>query len=700
MILFTDGFEYFCPEEIQNKWNVPSAASHDFQIIQGMDNSKSPPVPFARKIDGRALYVNTRTELVTHIRKSRTVFVGVGINPTYIYRSSSSITYYPHCNVGFYTRIVPGMEGGTGGLALVANCTMFINGNDNTSQTAVTIRWSFPSAEVPDIYDVIDPNTNLFTSGWSYHQCGITIHGNDIDGATAWVENRIGSNTIVRNENVFTVPPGEEDIFYINAIKLQCTAKYAYDDFYVCNDEGMVNNTFLNPIHIRATAPIQQGMRNNAIGVGTSEVDRAQAVNSAMVGTEQLPYPLPTPIEDQHFVEWEDPRSTYLKLPRLNSEQTFDFRNINFAGANPKFLGAVSYLMCRPGFYDAGQTGLEPTMYAGLRSLPLTEPLRKPLAYQQGNEWEVRRGIFENQSLSGDQNYEDPVWNRDGIQNVEFGLKVIRHEDHPETYLPGFTRLSYTFDDFVDEQLILGDIASRRIEAVVEETFELSSMSHMQLTYVARDGFELSDDGSKGVRGLKKYVTSILYLQDEIPWTYLSINEPIAIEDAVQITWEETIEETMGFIDSSYHEWVEELVSILTHTDRIIRGVIVFANDGFEVLDIPKTNHELIEEDLQLDSSYLFSGHELIEETLYLDFFARVGVNNLVDDGFTLDQDHFDGHLVEQIPHQFSMVDDVLTQHWRHEWFMGVCIRSWQIDPVEQEGDDGSRVGDYVSIFD
>ncbi|OQY13630.1 MAG: hypothetical protein B6I31_00840, partial [Desulfobacteraceae bacterium 4572_19] len=331
---------------------------------------------------------------------------------------------------------------------------------------------------------------------------------------------------------------------------------------------------------------------------------------------------------------------------------------------------------------------------------PLTKPLRKPLLYQRNvGGWEVRRGIFENQGLAEDQNFEDSVWNRDDIQNVEFGVKVIRHEDFPETYLPGHLRLSYIFDNLIDEQLALRDIASRRIEAVIDETFELSSLSDMQLTYVINDEFGLSDTGSKGVLGLKKYVNSILYLRDEIPWTYLNITEPINFTDTAQITWQETIEETIGFIDSSYHEWVEELVSILTTVDNSIKSVIVLADDGFNIQDEPKTNHELIEDTIQLDTSYIFSGHELIEETLYPHAFTNVGVNETIEDGFILEENHHDGNFVAQIPHQFSLVDDILIQQWRHEWYMGVCIRSWQVEPVEQEGDDGSKVGDYVSMF-
>jgi hypothetical protein len=70
-----------------------------------------------------------------------------------------------------------------------------------------------------------------------------------------------------------------------------------------------------------------------------------------------------------------------------------------------------------------------------------------------------------------------------------------------------------------------------------------------------------------------------------------------------------------------------------------------------------------------------------------------------IEDYFDSVACHFDGNWVERDYHQYSMTDSVLTAQWRHEYFWGVCIASWQIEPIEMECPEGSRVGELTSQY-
>jgi hypothetical protein len=706
MLLFTDGFECEQIKDVVRKWGfgeyMPRGYWDQMEIVTGWDNSTVPPGKFSRKPDsGRALHCTDAMPvsayhtdgiydsamqytkdpgLLTYIRKSRTVHVGVGLrNP----RSGFKIS--------FFTRVFPGIHGKLDTYLyeieneLVAECTVTFGG------TTANVAWSFPSDSCPNIYQFVNKNVDLQNGDWHYFQVGLSLHGNVENNPQAWVETRIGSTASDRSENVFTAAPDSENGYFIDMVKLGLTPGTSYDDIYITNDEGEVNNSFLGPIYIRSMIPETQGNRNDGVPVNTGEADRAQAVNAANIGTvETLPVPLPAPEDDQHFLAWEDPREKYLRLPRKGSMQTFDFSNPNFAGADPKFFGAAAYMMTRPGFHDQGQTSIRPVMKSGSTYIEPTMELRRPLTYLVDNEWEIRRGFFENPDAKVEIiNFLSEHWNKTALANAEFGIEVIAAVDDPTSYLPEHLRVQYYHDDLIDEQIDLLDVPGRYWEEFMSLTFGIESDVEYQWAFRVIDNMAFSDGGSDGAKVVKTYVNSVVYAKDEVPWTYLFVGDQLSFTETLRMTWLQVLEEFFSAQDTDYHFWVEEVVDTLLVAPANVFGFNVNVLDDLNIAGAMKTNHEFISDGLHVDSTYIFSGHEFVAETLYPNSIASVGILEEIQDLLDFEEDHFDGWFVAVIADQFSIVDDTLTQSWRYEWFMGVCINSWQQEPIEQEGDDG-----------
>ena len=703
MLLFTDGFEGIRPSDIGRKWGLSGWSSYTYEddkimLLTGYDTSVSPNQSYSRRDGGRALYNNhySALSLKTYIRKSRTVFVGFG------FRHRSDLHTLRDQVINFYTRTFPGVPGEMYGVredthALVATCTLSVNDG-----TTINIVWTFPSEYCANAYGQLNSNTQIGNGDWQYFQLGITLHGNNPGGAQAWVENRIGTYITDKIDNIYTAAPDSENSYFIDAVEIVLGTYSNIDDVYIANDEGNVNNDFLGPIYIRTILPETQGSLNSGVPVNSSLADRAQLVNTDMIGTfETMPAIPPTPDEDQHFMAWEDPRAIYLKLPKSGDKQLFDFSNPNFAGSEPKFFGAIGYMMSRPGYYDQGQTSINPLMKSGLEYVDATVPLRRPLMYLYNNEWEMRRGVFENPDVNEVSGYLSAIWNRDALANAEFGLEVIRAVDDPDSYLPELLRVTYIFDDILEESMDLLDVPNRFWEELMELTLDLSSAVELDLTYAIYDALGLSDDdGTIGVKGTRKYVNSILYLHDEIPWTYLFVQDEIGFADQAQITWLQVIEEAFSAIDTGYQFWVEQFQDgfDMADVDSLSKGFTIL--DDLGMTDSVKTNQELIEDGFQMDSSYIFSGHELIAETLYPDSVSFVGIHELVPEIFDLEEEHYNGWFVAVIKNQFSITDEVLTQQWRHEFLLGLCINSWQIEPIEQESNEGDRTGQFASEYE
>jgi hypothetical protein len=105
-------------------------------------------------------------------------------------------------------------------------------------------------------------------------------------------------------------------------------------------------------------------------------------------------------------------------------------------------------------------------------------------------------------------------------------------------------------------------------------------------------------------------------------------------------------------------------------------------------------NHELIEDEIAIDADEPWDNHELLEEYLYPDDFTQNGVGLIAEDVMGIAEDHHDGYWVELSMGSTTIVDSVLTQHWRYETMFGMVINSWEVAPIEQTGSDGDHTGD------
>ena len=701
MLLFTDGFEYFHSEDIYRKWGraVDAGTLGDIVVVQGMDNSVNPPQKFARKEDGKAILFSGDTNeydyrvysLYAPIRKSRTVHLGFG------FRSSMEtiikLKFFSRTNVENAGLL---RQSSRFPKNLVATCTLVL------AATAMTIQWEFPSSSVPMQVGSINSNTNLNNGEWFYTQVGITLHGNNTFGDnTAWVKNTLGSTKSWEATGIATADPEGENSFYIDSVGFSPTSSgISIDDFYISNDEGEVNNDFLGPIHIRSVTTYQQGAHNDSILINAQpDADSATILSADSVGTvETMPTVIPTPEEDQHFVSWTDVREQYIRINRIEEKQTYRHGGVNFAGAQPDFIGLIAYPMVRSHYYDMGQTSLEPLMFSELTEVKASAPLVKPVTFQFNNEWEVRRMIFEN-PRTVQEGFEDPIWNRTAINNLEIGFKLARYDQDPLNYLPGHLRLNYTHDILMTECLAFTDWASRHWEAVLLETFNIDGLSIGEWTFALTENLNMSDGGSDGVKATREYVNSVVRLEILIPWYFFFINDVLDCAETTQITWLQPVLDALGVDDSTYHFWVEEFAENFNVESLSGISAIETVQDALALTGQIKSNQELIEDGLQIDSSYLFSGHEWVEETIYPNSQTSFGWVERIFDICTFGEDHFDGWFVAVIPHQFSVTCEVLTQHWRYDWIMGLCVASYQIEPIEQPGDEFNKTGLYSSEF-
>jgi hypothetical protein len=146
---------------------------------------------------------------------------------------------------------------------------------------------------------------------------------------------------------------------------------------------------------------------------------------------------------------------------------------------------------------------------------------------------------------------------------------------------------------------------------------------------------------------------------------------------------------------------VEEFKDTLSLTSITTTPRIFIAKDGFYIGESDIfSGHFLIDEALLAESSYIFSGHEWLGETLYpAEGKVVAGWGADIEDSFGVEEDHFDGNWVEQMPNQFSLGDTILTSQWRHEFFFGICISSRQIEPIEQECPEGDRRGEITAQY-
>jgi hypothetical protein len=713
MLLFSDGFKHMAVSELWRKWGHFSHGLRGSRIVFGVDQTSGKS--WGRK-DGYGLQFlgkrNYRYDLEpslsyyylslgTPIRKSRTVYTGFAIAShdhgqfafdMHFYSRNWGGKYPPH-KIAFN-------EGYTGGpLSLsneVACCRAIVRGN------VVDYTWTFPSSDVPTQYNQVDAHTNLCSGDFFYHQVGITLHGNTDDGSTAWVENRVGQRgKSSRLENVYTASPNTSNSWFIDAVEFRLSDVNAViDDFYIANEEGSVNNDFLGSVVVRQVGISGEGAQNNSESFGDSYYRSENVSASDIVDTQNnMPAVPPTPDENPLFLSYSDPRDSYIRLSHLNDTQLFRTHAVNYAGSQPFFFGAITHQMVRAPWPADGFTTLEPKMLSSGIDVE-GHDLGRPVYGWQDGRWEMRSMVFENTEGLRD-GIQSAIWDGTALNNTEFGFKLVKVplDADSDIYNPEVLRLNYTFENTIDETFWIDAEPQRFWEEKMEEYYFAGCASSYQKVFALYESF-CTVDTSVAAKVGQKYLNSVVHIWPETPLVDLWNQDVLAFQESVVLSTVHEVIEELSLCDPAYGFWVEELNDGVEPTDDEIWGQGLTAADNFGVEDFPRTNHVLIDERLWADCSYIFSGHELVDEYLYPRTPTPIwGWKMDIEDYFDSVACHFDGNWVERDYHQYSMTDSVLTAQWRHEYFWGVCIASWQIEPIEMECPEGSRVGELTSQY-
>lgn len=720
MLLFSDGFEYFHPKDLYRKWgytwlsNVITDESQKPLVVFGEDDNFDPPYnKYARK-GGKALMFQAGYCAITKLfRKSRAVYLGFAFRRSGSRSANFSIRFHTRGHPYNYPvalenepwndmyEVYPSFH------PTIATCTfLFRDGGEY-----IDYKWDFTDEDAPTRYNQVFSHRNLLSGDWSYHEIGMTIHGNLESGAQAWVENRIGSNNSSRLENIYTASPTGMNCHFIDGITLDMPntvrdLNLSFDDLYICNDEGNVNNSFLGPIIIRSTLPNAKGSYCESVLNGTEGNDPVQAVKSQYVNThDQLPTPMPTPEEDPLFVEWADPRASYLTLPTEGNRQTFGVRAASFDGSEPAIYALALYSLFRPQHDTIGNTTIRPYLFNGNLSKTIEgEPFYRPLKRFPYDEWEARELIFENPDIEQSKRGNPPdLFNTLDInEHNEFGFQLCRIDPDIESFNPSVLRNKYTFDILAEETLSAMDFPHRFFEEQVAQSINLSDDSGEQKVFPIYEGLQINEEFAHAARGRYIYVGSAFKIAVNIPWFILYLHENIDFKDKLSWDWLSVIQEGLNTDDFAYDQWVELLESLVEATSYSAPVLEMKADETFAVSESDlQTNHELLIEPLNIREDYVWSGHEWLGETLYPEDEAPIWGWKVPTLGEYINvvEDHFDGNWVQLDDHQFSVTDHILTQHWRHEFVLGYCVRSWQVEPIEQEGDDGDRSGQLTSQY-
>jgi hypothetical protein len=411
---------------------------------------------------------------------------------------------------------------------------------------------------------------------------------------------------------------------------------------------------------------------------------RHDAVSPHYVGDEStLPNPLPTPEEDPNFTEWGDPTGSYLLLPRENAKQNFRCTSVGFMESNPRIFGVTADVIADIPSHMTSRSVLIPIKTVGGSThteFPISSDM---LGYQPS----LRQLIMENPKAN------DPVidesdinWSANVIDNSEYGFRiepVVQQGDFEKDWNPALLRYPVLHDQTVDDGLGIEDLPSRHWEEFMTEQFTIEPDSRWDWACPVYEDIDFFDTPGR-FRVSYCEAWSNTRMADELIVPEEFMKGAFAFGDELQVDTVILLEETFSSYDTSYHEHVEELRSWLDPYDAAFRDWGVGVQDGFnvEITDI-FDNHFFTEDSIDA-TVQARSNHEFIGETLYPDDESRQGIILYADDGFSLEEDHFDGNWVEQVEEAFNISPDILTRHWRFEMFFFVCVHWWEIGVVEQ----------------
>lgn len=692
MLLFSDGFETFHINDLARKWGIATIGA-GASIVHGTELSTSKP--YARK-EGRALYQPKGgvTSLNVGFRPSRTLYFGFAVRGN----GTAQDPYIP-VELYFYGKNDVSSQGSETHIARLAL---------KIEATRVVCTWYFRMAPVngaitySTVTGVIATNANMVSGDYHYIQGAFTLHGNVAGQPQAWAEVRVGQrqDKVYQASNIYTSATDSNQLFYANNLSLvfgrgywQSTG-YAYggciDDFYLCNDEGPVNNTFLGNVNVRRVLPVAEGSANDSVPYGT--MFRFQAVDEDFISFGIMPTPQPDPEVDPLFLPWENGDEDYITLSTRGEKQYFLFNNVDFQGSQPIIHGTILHALCDATQYggalvDSGLVGLRKIgVDAPIESTPIHRPVYKSGAFLP------YRFAFDNTEIPAEgQPYQE--WSATVVNGSEWGVKLEPVAIDPNMCNPRLTRFNLKFDDIVVDQIALADFSHRYFEEPVAEGIDFADFSGRDYTWFFDEELYFQEQAD-WIKVCTRFLVETLNFTDVIPWTYLFAGEFLAFEEAIQVDFIDTVDEAIAVADWATGFWEELFNDEFGVSDISVASFIMILDEAFG-LEEPYLwdGHEDIDETLALNVTYVWDNHEIIEEYLYPDDVISQGIGLDIADGFDLTEDHHDARWVEISDDNLAATDEVLTQHWRYEFFWGYCISSWQVTPVEQAGNDGNHSG-------
>lgn len=697
-LLLAEGFEHFHPSIRNLSSYGPHVQAWSYRHRKDKDTHTTGQGPSNDQIDpctthggGRkgGRYINVRSNgaggsyqyyatsgIGAVVRKSRTIFAGIAVRvPQFTFdlaftlgRSNERRSAQHGTNLASMTPVI--------------GCRWYERGG------YADLTWWFKDGETQ--YSQIFHNRNLANGDWHYIEFASTVYTGSVEAPTGWAKAKIGS-VVSSVENINTVVPGSEDESFINAVSMRVGLRsnelydqrdHHFDDFYICNDEGDVNNNFLGSVFVRPMSPSHTGQLYESYSVGA--IYRHEAVGPALIGDDaELPETPPTPEEDPYYTPWDRPNRSHLVIPREGGKQNFRCTDVPFMNSNPRIFGVVATViaeMPNPQLGRAVFTPIKTINETGHRYFPVSTDMTAhyPMSHLL---------IMENPKANDDAIDEsDPEWSVDAVNNSDYGFRIdpVREQrTMEEQWNPALGRYPVYNYQTIDEVFGIEDWPSRHWEEPISETFDLAPYSRWDWGVAAIDGFQIYDESSRR-RDSFCVAWSNMRMDAAILMPEKFMKDAFLIEDYTRSDFVTMIEESFGVIDTSYQEWVEQLQSWFDPYDFVKQSWSVSALDNIDlaVTDI-FDNHFIVDEGL-VATAQTRSNHEFLGETLYPDDTAKDGALLYIEDGFSIDADHHDGNWVENFQETIGFEADTLTRHWRFEWFMGICLQYWNVGVMEQ----------------
>jgi len=307
--------------------------------------------------------------------------------------------------------------------------------------------------------------------------------------------------------------------------------------------------------------------------------------------------------------------------------------------------------------------------------------------------FEMRHFVWENDEVPGDgENYIN--WTPAAFDASEWGFMLEPVTIDPKTYDSSLPRLTIIFNETLNESLGAVDFTHRYFEELVADSIGAADAPSYEFVWVVAETFGFTD-GNGVIRAGNRFLNETIEFSEYLPYTILFAGESIGISEAIFVQYIDLINETIDAADWADGFWEELFEDTFGATDYSEIAFILTLEEMFG-LEEPYLwdNHELIEDEFAINADEPWDNHELVEEYLYPDDEVAQGVGLIAEDEIGISEDHFDGWWVELFTDYTLLADSVLTQHWRYDTVFGIVLDSWQVDPIEQYGNDGSHTGD------